>query len=201
MKNAWDKKRAENYVVTYGIPSKAKPRYKNRMMFASEWVVGNSVLDVGCGVGHLYGCLNTQITSYKGVDSSKEMIRIAKKHFPSTNFEVGDAYDLSNEASFDTVGSMSLLIHINRKDLKHIIEQMWSHTKKALVFSIPIDKDFSKFVELTSGNTLITHLSHNTLDRLISNLKPKSVDKTPFPKGCFGYGLNDYLIRAVKDEV
>jgi len=201
MKNAWDEKRSENYIVTYGPPSKAKPRYKNRMMFASDWVLGNSVLDVGCGVGHLYGCLNNQITSYKGIDSSMDMIRIAKKHFSSTNFEIGDAYDLSKEALFDTVISMSLLIHINQKDLQQIIEQMWRHTKKALVFSIPIDKDFSKVVKLTSGKTLITHLSDDTLDHLLSNLKPKSIDKTPFPEGCFGYGLNDHLIRVVKGEI
>lgn len=38
-----------------------------------------------------------------------------------------------------------------------------------------------------------------TLDGLLRSLKPRKVEKTPFPKGCFGYGLNDYLIRTLHD--
>ncbi|GAI22442.1 unnamed protein product, partial [marine sediment metagenome] len=140
----------------------------------------------------------------KGIDSSKDMIRVAKKYAPDGSFKVGDAYDLSSEKMYDTVIATSLLIHIERKDLQHIIEQMWTHTRKALVFTIPIDKDFSKVFELSSKiseaseTTLITHVSHKTLEGLLNNLKPKRIEKKPFPKGCFGYGLNDYLIKTVK---
>ena len=204
MKNAWDKKRVENHIATYGSPSHPNQRYKRRMIFASDQVVGTSVLDVACGVGHLCEPLKDRILQYKGIDSSKEMIKAAKKYYSLRSFCVGDAYDLSDEGIYDTVISTSLLIHIDHKDLSHVIHQMWEHTLKALVFTIPIDKDFSKTVELnrkipgSSGTTLITHVSHKTLDRLLRSLKPRKVEKTPFPKGCFGYGLNDYLIRVMK---
>lgn len=202
MKHAWDKKRVENHIVTYGAPDNPSPRYKRRMLFASERVVGDSVLDVACGVGHLYHCLSPRVKLYKGIDSSKEMIRVAREYAPDGLFKVGDAYDLSEEEISDTVIAMSLLIHIERKDLQQIIEQMWMHVRKALVFTIPVDKDFSRTVELSrkipgaSGTTLITHVSHKTLDGLLRSLKPRKVEKTPFPKGCFGHGLNDYLIRT-----
>ncbi len=203
MKHAWDKKRVENHIATYGAPDNSNPRYKRRMLFASERVSGDSVLDVACGVGHLFQLLTPRVSHYKGIDSSDEMIKVAREYAPDGLFAVGDAYDLLEEGIYDTVIAMSLLIHIERKDLKHIIEQMWTHTRKALVFTIPIDKDFSKTVELSrkipgaSGKTLITHVSHKTLDGLLRSLKPKKVAKTLFPKGCFGYGLNDYLIRVV----
>ena len=204
MKQAWDKKRVENHIATYGAPDNPNPRYKRRMLFASERVVGDSVLDVACGVGHLYHILSPKILSYKGIDSSKEMIMAAKENAPDGLFAVGDAYDLSEEGMYDTVIAMSLLIHIEQKDLQHIIEQMWTHTRKALVFTIPVDKDFSKTVELSrkipgaSGTTLITHVSENTLGGLLDKLKMRVVERTPFPEGCFGYGLNDYLIRILK---
>ena len=205
MKQAWDKKRVENHIATYGAPDNPNPRYKRRMLFASERVVGDSVLDVACGVGHLYHILSPKILSYKGIDSSKEMIMAAKENAPDGLFAVGDAYDLSEEGMYDTVIAMSLLIHIEQKDLQHIIEQMWTHTRKALVFTIPVDKDFSKTVELSrkipeaSGTTLITHVSENTLDGLLDKLKMRDVERTPFPEGCFEYGLNDYLIRISKE--
>lgn len=201
MKHAWNKKRVENHIATYGAPDNPNPRYKQRMLFASKQVVGDSVLDVACGVGHLYHVLTPRIWHYKGIDSSREMIRVAREHVSDRLFKVGDAYDLSEEGMYDTVIAMSLLIHIERKDLLYVIEQMWTHARKALIFTIPVDKDFSKTVELSrkvrgaSGTTLITHLSEETLNRLIYALKPKKVEKTPFPKGSFGYGLNDYLIR------
>ena len=204
MKHAWDKKRVENHIATYGTPDNPNPRYKRRMLFASERVVGDSVLDVACGVGHLYHILSPKTLSYKGIDSSKEMIRVAREHAPKGSFTVGDAYDLSEEGMYDTVIAMSLLIHIERKDLLHIIEQMWEHTRKALIFTMPIDKDFSKTVELSrkipgaSGTTLITHVSENTLDGLLDKLKKRAAERTPFPEGCFGHGLNDYLIRIQK---
>jgi len=204
MKNAWDKKRVENHIATYGTPDNPNPRYKRRMLFASERVAGDSVLDVACGVGYLYNILRHRISQYKGIDTSKDMIRVARECASDGTFVVGNAYDLSKERMYDTVIAMSLLIHIERKDLFHIIEQMWKHTRKTLIFTIPVDKDFSKTFELSrkipeaSGATLITHVSENTLKGLLYKLKMGAIERTPFPEGCFGYGLNDYLIRTLK---
>lgn len=206
MKHAWDEKRVENHVATYGAPDNPNPRYKRRMLFSSEQVVGDSVLEVACGVGHLYNILKHRISQYKGVDSSKEMIRVAKEYDSEGAFVVGDAYDLSNEGVYDTVIAMSLLIHIEHEDLSHIIEEMWKHTRRALIFTIPVDKDFSKTVELNrkvpgaSGTTLITHVSEKTLDALLIKLRMRTVEKMPFPEGCFGHGLKDYLIRVLRGD-
>ncbi|MBA7489848.1 hypothetical protein ES702_00382 [subsurface metagenome] len=203
MKNAWDKKRAENHVATYGAPDNPNPRYKRRMVFAAKQVTG-SVLDVGCGVGYLYPLLRSKVSTYKGVDSSPYMIKIAKSHFPDGCFEVGDAYDLSKEDECDSVISMSLLIHIHKDDTEKVIKEMWSRTKQTLVFSMPIDRDVSKTVELSrkirgaSGVTLITHISDRRLEKILHTLNPKQIKKIPFRKGSFGFGLNDFLIKVTK---
>ena len=55
------------------------------------------------------------------------------------------------------------------------IKELWKHTKKVLLFTIPIDKDFTKIVQLNRkvpgacGKTLITHVSHKTLDKILKN--------------------------------
>lgn len=203
MTNAWDKKRAENHVATYGTPDNPNPRYKRRMMFAAQQVKG-SVLDVGCGVGYLYPLLRSKASTYKGIDSSPYMIEIAKSYFPSGCFEVGDAYDLSKEPKQDVIISMSLLIHIHKNDIETIIKGMWNRTKHALIFSIPIDADFSNVITLTrkvagaNGRTLITHISERRLDKILYKLNPKQITKMPFREGFFGFGLNDYLVKVTK---
>ena len=48
-----------------------------------------SILDVGCGTGRL-----AFLQNYTGVDFSKEMIKKAKKKYPSKKFKCGDARKL-----------------------------------------------------------------------------------------------------------
>lgn len=48
-----------------------------------------SILDVGCGLGDLYGWLekNNIKTNYKGIDITPKMIEKAKERFINTDFE------------------------------------------------------------------------------------------------------------------
>jgi SAM-dependent methyltransferase len=52
----------------------------------------SSLLDVGCGMGDLYGWLkeNNIKAQYRGIDITPEMTTIAKKRFPSGDFSVGN---------------------------------------------------------------------------------------------------------------
>jgi len=204
MRDAWNKLRVDNHILTYGSPKDPLPRYARRMMFVAHHVKYHSVLDVACGVGHLYSPLFPQVWAYKGVDSSFEMIKRAREYFPGVEFEIADAYDLSDQEEYDTVVAMSLLIHIDRKDTEKILNELWAHARKQLLFTMPIDVDFTKVMKLgrkvpeSCGKTLITHISRERLDEILARLQPERVNKIPFPKGCFGYGLNDYLIEVLR---
>ena len=204
MRDAWDKLRVENHILTYGPPGDPLPRYALRMQIAAQRVRCDSVLDVACGVGHLYPLLEPQVWKYKGVDSSFEMIKRAREYFPAAEFEVGDAYDLAEEELYDTVIAMSLLIHIDRADTKRILNELWAHAKEQLLFTIPIDKDFTRVLTLSrkvpesSGKTLITHTTHERLDVMLAELQPGRISKIPFRKGAFGYGLKDFLVEVLR---
>ena len=52
----------------------------------------SSLLDVGCGMGDLYGWLKEEniATRYRGIDITPEMTTIAKKRFPGGDFSVGN---------------------------------------------------------------------------------------------------------------
>lgn len=202
MRNAWNQLRVDNHILTYGPPTDPLPRYQARMQLAAELVRYHSVLDVACGVGHLYPLLQPRVCRYKGVDSSEAMIECARWYFPAAEFEIGDAYDLSDQDEYDTVITTSLLIHIDRIDTEKILTELWAHARKQLVFTMPIDRDFTKVVTLgrkvpeSSGETLITHTTYARLSKILARLQPGRIGMAPFPKGAFGYGLNDYLIEV-----
>lgn len=204
MRDAWDKLRVDNHILTYGPPTDPLPRYEARMKLAAHLARYISVLDVACGVGHLYPLLQPKTWKYKGVDSSEPMIERAREYFPYGNFEVADAYDLSDQDVYNTVIATSLLIHIDRTDTEKILTELWAHARKQLIFTMPIDKDFTKVVTLgrkvpeSSGQTLITHTTHARLDKILARLQPGRIGIVPFPKGAFGYGLNDYLIEVLR---
>jgi len=77
---------------------------------------GDRVLDFGCGNGRVSEIMKSE-TSYVGVDSSKELIKIAKTKYPEASFIVGDMRKLpfgsaQGEAGFDTVFCIAAFHHL-----------------------------------------------------------------------------------------
>ncbi|GAI42487.1 unnamed protein product, partial [marine sediment metagenome] len=65
----WDDTQADKLVSLWGVPSKErKGRHQVLMKRVSELIVGGTVLDVGCGLGHLFRFLKKDVKSYLGVD-------------------------------------------------------------------------------------------------------------------------------------
>lgn len=80
---------------------------------------GDSILDVGCGVGHYLRSLRNSIScnfSYTGIDNSNFYIELAQKAFAgedNVSFQTGDLYQLPfSEKSFDIVMSNNLFLHL-----------------------------------------------------------------------------------------
>ena len=106
----WDKDRVKNYIRHFGTPQNPEKKHEARMEVASYLVEGDSVLDVGCGVGHFYPWVKGM--DYLGIDLSEDMLRKAREFNPNGKFEYGDVYDLSKFRVFDSVVCLSLLIHL-----------------------------------------------------------------------------------------
>jgi ubiquinone/menaquinone biosynthesis C-methylase UbiE len=68
-------------------------------------VAGGRILDLGVGGGRTTASLLELSSDYVGVDYSHKMIELCRGRFPSVQFHVGDARDLSDfsDSSFDFV--------------------------------------------------------------------------------------------------
>jgi len=104
-----------------------------RLSRVPRLITGNSVLDVGCGCGHLYALLKDKIGTYTGLDF-KAMVDICREFFPETDWREGNVYDLSKFGMYDTVVATQLFIHL--PDIIQPLQQCWTHAKKALLFTL-----------------------------------------------------------------
>ena len=86
---------------------------------------GSTILEIGCSTGYYYEILNHLLKKridYMGVDYSKAMIGLARKHYPDAYFVVADAAKLPfDDGQFSIVISGSVLIH-NLNYPEHIKE-------------------------------------------------------------------------------
>lgn len=138
-KRAWEvwtppiARRLENL---WGDPHHQKGRHYNLVHQVVELIEGPSVLDVGCGLGHLYAQIKDRNLNYRGIDISEPMLEKARKHFPNEarRFQKGDIYHLNRFHNFHTVVALSVLIHL--PEVEEPINQLWNTTLKHCIFSV-----------------------------------------------------------------
>lgn len=78
---------------------------------------GTRLLDVACGPGYVAAAAWERGANVLGIDFSSEMVRDARRRFPSIEFEEGDAEQLPVPASsFDAVVLNFGLLHLGRPE-------------------------------------------------------------------------------------
>jgi len=75
---------------------------------------GESILDVGCGTGHLTAQIAQRGAAVVGIDNSAAMVERARAEYPQLDFRLADATDLGFEGSFDAVFSNAALHWISQ---------------------------------------------------------------------------------------
>ncbi|MFH1478602.1 MAG: class I SAM-dependent methyltransferase [Candidatus Omnitrophota bacterium] len=120
----WGKNKNEKYSkVLYKRAKGELPEMESSKATAkiiSGWInEGDSILDVGCGVGHYLKSIKNRITCnffYTGIDNSSLYIRLAKKVFSGLKrvaFYRGNIYQLPfKNKSFEIVMSNNVLLHL-----------------------------------------------------------------------------------------
>lgn len=89
--------------------------------------VGSKVLDLGCGSGYKTAYIKEKGYDVEGCDFSEGMVELSKNNFPDINFEVFDLYDLDKmNKKFDGIFCQAVLLHIPKKDIFNILNNMKS---------------------------------------------------------------------------
>lgn len=132
----WDMNRAERYLKLYGDPRDKKGSQAILCRDVASMITGKSVLDVGCGMGHLIPWLPKN-AEYLGLDYSPMMLEYLRIFFPEKRVLQTDATEsfAALELSAESVTSVSLLIHLPKiDDVKTVLENMWKTAIKEIVF-------------------------------------------------------------------
>ncbi len=95
------------------------PLYNQKHSFVSEYgkslipllepQPGESILDIGCGTGHLTKAIAESGAHVVGIDSSSSMIETARTTYPDLEFLVADARNFSFPTPFDAIFSNAAL--------------------------------------------------------------------------------------------
>ena len=102
-----------------------------------------SILDVGCGLGDLYGFIREKKidADYTGIDLLESMVREARNRYPDASFLSGDmfSHNLFSEGEFDVVyssGIFNLNLGNNREFLKRALPVFFNTASKWVVFNL-----------------------------------------------------------------
>lgn len=104
---------------------------------------GKRVLDVGCGLGDLYGYMqaNSINCDYTGIDIVPDLIDGATKKYPGMPFFVRDIFDVQER--YDVVlasGSLTFKVKDYENYYKKMIRKMYDIATEAVAFNM-LDKE------------------------------------------------------------
>jgi|WetSurMetagenome_2_1015567.scaffolds.fasta_scaffold10540_9 2-polyprenyl-3-methyl-5-hydroxy-6-metoxy-1,4-benzoquinol methylase len=78
-----------------------------------DYGVGNSILDIGCGIGMFTPMFLTKFKEVVGLDPSEEYLKIARKKNKQVDYVVGYGETFKSKHKFDTINMNMLLEHVD----------------------------------------------------------------------------------------
>ena len=76
--SGWDKLRGNHGLV---------------IKYCANLLVGDTVLDVGCGFCHLYEALGDRVKHYVGIDIDERVLEWTRNRYPELDLRYGDVHD------------------------------------------------------------------------------------------------------------
>jgi len=121
--------------VDWGSSQGQKNRFQ--VLLAVGDLLNASILDIGCGVGHLVEYL-TEIEyqgDYIGIDTLTEMVMAARERFPNWQFQEGDILTSEIIWKSDYVLGSGLFTFSDQKLMEVIIQAMFNACNQAVAFN------------------------------------------------------------------
>ncbi len=114
------------YTNNFGISrSRLNKEFLGKLKF-------KNILEVGCNVGNQLALLQGQgFNNLYGIEVFPKAVEIAKTHTKGINIINGSAFDIPfKDKYFDLVFTSGVLIHINPKDVKRAMNEIYRVSKK-----------------------------------------------------------------------
>ena len=108
MNISWD---AEKYTHDFSFVHE----YGNALMDLIDFASVNSVIDLGCGNGALTAAFAERGLSVTGIDSSPELLSVARKNYPRIDFIEADATTFSVDEPVDLIFSNAVFHWIDKE--------------------------------------------------------------------------------------
>jgi SAM-dependent methyltransferase len=122
----------------WGLPGGQEERF--RILSEAADLTGTSVLDVGCGLGDLYGYLekNNIPILYTGIDINPRSIALAREKYPRVQFEAADFEEYAGEGADYVLSSGALTFKIeNHHDIYlGFIRKMFHLSRRGCAFNM-----------------------------------------------------------------
>jgi len=173
-----------------------KSAESQRLRYEIYYMMGSfenkSILDLGCGLGDLYGFLKQRVKKfeYLGVDILPEFVKGASNKFPGARFVKGDILTFKPEKTYDYViscGALNVRIGNMDKLVKKAIKKIYSLCRIGCGFNLLSKNAYYKDDSLYNYDP-VKIISHCT-------------KYTPFIRYMHEYLDNDFTIFMYKDQV
>lgn len=103
------------------------PKYGNDVINLITKPTGSTVVDLGCGNGTLTNALNEKGYRVIGIDSSLEMLELAKKTYPNLEFICENALTFKLEKKADVVFSNAVFHWIDKENQDKLIKNIYDN--------------------------------------------------------------------------
>jgi ubiquinone/menaquinone biosynthesis C-methylase UbiE len=124
-----------------------------RLEIVKKFLVGNSVLDIGCYRGDFLKMIADKY-EIAGLDINEDRVNIVNNYFKKKIAYVGnleiDDHLIFTDKSYDTVTCMEVIEHL--PNLQKIVTELLRITKKRLIISVPYKEKINYTVCLHCGN-------------------------------------------------
>lgn len=169
----------------------ARARYRVMLDLLPDDDEPKSLLDFGCGAGHLYDellALGRTDVRYRGLDASERFVEAAIQRHPTVRFDVadvlaGDGWDGADYIVMNGVFTekRSLEFEAMYRYLFDVLECVWTKTRAGLAFNV-----MSKVVDWERDD-----LFHVPMDRLVTDLSRRLSRHVTVRQD---YGLYEYTV-------
>lgn len=110
-----------------------------RLNFIKKYLIGNSILDVGCGKGYFLDIIKNKF-KFKGIEINRKKVEYLNKKFKGKNFLLADINNNLDfkDNEFDTVTCLEVLEHLDNP--QKALEELIRVARKRIILSVPYNQ-------------------------------------------------------------